>query len=146
MACICTSNIMRLAMLTISTRPIVHTACSGCGWSAWVWWATKIYCLWCSWTVPNDLKCIQASFHWFQLIGYASLRIVQMPRCQDLANFMAMTMTDRQIALSLAHACTWGDYYNHVSWGNHQNGLLKKVISSYCMKCTKNSAMGTHIT
>ena len=55
---------------------------------------------------------------------------------------MAVTMTDRQIALSLAHACTWGDYYNHVSRGNHQNGSLNKVVSSYCMKCTKKLSNG----
>ena len=102
----------RPVMLTTSTWLVVrmsikHMACSasGHGWWAWLQWPTKRCYLWCSWTVPNDLKHIQAKFSpistdWIVLC----LRVAQMPRCQDLAIFM-VTTTDRQTdCFTLTHA------------------------------------------
>ena len=57
--------------------------------------------------MPNDLKYIQASL-WLIPTDWLRLRVVQVPRCQDLAIFVVTTdgQMDRQTNyFTLAHAC-----------------------------------------
>ena len=102
----------RPVMLTISTSPVVHMSRSKCmlvsgqGRWEWLWWPTKGCYLWHSWTMPYNLKHIQASLLLIST-DWSRLRVAKVPRCRDLVIFMVTTdrQTDRPITLPL-HMCT----------------------------------------
>ena len=65
-----------------------------------------------SWTMPNDLKHIQASLSLIPT-DWLRLRVAQVPRCRDLAIFVVTTdgQTDRQTnRLRYPCACARGRY------------------------------------
>ena len=52
-----------IILYLLCTGKAVVTGASGHSqWVQWLWWPTKKCYSWCSWTVPNNLKHIQASF------------------------------------------------------------------------------------
>ena len=86
-----------------------------------------------SWTVPNDLKCIQASFSPI-LTDWLCLQVSQTPRFRDLAIFV-VTTTARQTDLLLhPYTCTWGN-----------NAVVKPAVQNTYKPCRSRKCIRGHI-
>ena len=104
---------------------------SASGHGRWVWlrWSIRRRYLWRSWIVTNDLKCIQAIFCWFWLIGY----VYELLRClnYEIWRFSWWQRTDRFL-YPCAH--TQGNYPNSEHRHGY-NGQRKWAVYDACNPC-----------